>query len=134
MARKARISAAVLTVLGEGERHAWTLDELHDAVVRRGLPCDFSSLYRAVEKLVTDGAAQRIVLDDGRPRLELASSHHDHLYCVRCNQVVPIPCVIGHGDIAAIEREAGVAIADHHLVLTGICRSCALLEVGASQK
>ena len=26
--------------------------------------------------------------------------------------------------LAALERDAGIAILDHHLVLTGICREC----------
>lgn len=127
MARKARISAAVLAVLGGGERHAWTLDELHSGLTRRGLDCDFSSLFRAAEKLVADGAVRKISVDDGRARLELVGGHHDHLFCMRCSKIVPIPCVIGRGDIAALEREAGVAVTDHHLVLNGVCRDCRAL-------
>jgi Fur family transcriptional regulator, ferric uptake regulator len=133
MARKARISAAVLTVLRDGDRHAWTLDELHQRLTERGFDCDFSSVFRAAGKLVADGVVRKIVLDDGRTRLEPVGAHHDHLYCERCNELVPIPCVIGQRDLVALEHAAGVAITDHHLVLSGICRSCrALLDPGAA--
>src|SRR5712692_1408876 len=128
MARKARISAAILTALRGGERHAWTLDELHEELTRQGRPCDFSSLFRAVEKLVAERTVRKIILDDGRARLELVSGHHDHLYCLRCNKIVPVPCFIGPGEIVAFERAAGVAITDHHLVLSGICRNCRAVD------
>ena len=124
MARKARISAAVLAVLHGGERHAWTLDELQEDLTRQGLDCDFSSLFRATEKLVADGSIRKINVDDGRARLELGGGHHDHLYCVQCSRIIAIPCVIARGDIDALERQAGVAVTDHHLVVNGICRDC----------
>ena len=36
MPRKARISAAMVSLMGGGERHAWTLDELHGDLARQG--------------------------------------------------------------------------------------------------
>jgi Fur family transcriptional regulator, ferric uptake regulator len=133
MPRKARISAAILAALSDSERHAWTLDELHDGLVQRGLESDFSSVFRAVEKLVAGGMLRKVVLDDGRARLELVAAHHDHLHCVRCNTLVPVPCVIGHGEIVAIERETGAAITDHQLVLNGICANCrAVVDAGGT--
>lgn len=124
MPRKARISAAILAILRESGRHAWTLDELHEGLVRRGLDSDFSSVFRAAEKLVAGGTIRKVLLDDGRARLELVAEHHDHLHCLRCDTLVPVSCVIGHGEIVAIERETGAAITDHHLVLNGICGNC----------
>jgi len=135
MPRKARVSAAILTVLGDAERHAWTLDELHEGLVRRGLESDFSSVFRAAEKLITGGMIHKIVLADGRARLELVAGHHDHLYCMRCNTLVPIPCVIAHGEILSLERQTGAAITDHHLVLNGICGDCrAAVDAGGSRR
>ena len=123
MARKSNVSAAMVSLMGGGERHAWTLEELHDGLARGGRTTDFSSVFRAAEKLVAEGAARKIVLE-GRTRFELADAHHDHLYCTRCHTLVPVPCLIAHDDFAALERLTGVAITDHHLVLSGLCRSC----------
>jgi Fur family transcriptional regulator, ferric uptake regulator len=124
MARKARVSAAILSVLTENERHAWTLDELHEDLVRRGLDSDFSSVFRAAEKLVAGGMIRKILLDDGRARLEPVAAHHDHLHCTHCNTLVPVPCLVGNREIAALERKTGAAITDHYLVLNGICGTC----------
>ena len=57
MARKARVSEAVVALMGDGEHHAWTLEELHTALGRRGKATDFSSVFRAAEKLAADGLA-----------------------------------------------------------------------------
>ena len=124
MARKSRISAAIVHLMGQGGRHAWTLDELQIGLaVGDGAP-DFSTVFRAAEKLAADGSVRKLLLEDGRARFELAAAHHDHLLCARCHELVPIPCVIAQGDFAALERETGAAITDHHLVLNGLCREC----------
>src|SRR5882762_9354514 len=124
MARKARVSAAMVDLMGKGERHAWTLEELHTALGRRGKATDFSSVFRAAEKLAADGLVRKVLLDDGRTRFELVGAHHDHLYCTRCHELVPVPCVIERDHFAAVERATGAAILDHHLVLRGLCRDC----------
>jgi Fur family transcriptional regulator, ferric uptake regulator len=124
MPRKAQISAAMVGLMGGGERHAWTLEELHDGLARHGRVTDFSSVFRAAEKLAAGGAVRKLLLEDGRARFELVGAHHDHLYCTSCHALVPVPCVIGRADFAALERATGAAILDHHLVLSGVCRSC----------
>ena len=128
MSRKPRVSAAMVSLMGGGERHAWTLDELHQALIERGHPSDFSSVFRAAEKLAAGGSVRKLLLDDGRARFELNSAHHDHLYCTRCHQLVPVPCLIEAGDFATLEREIGVAVLDHHLILNGLCQGCRAAE------
>lgn len=124
MSRKARISAAMMSLMDAGERHAWTLEELHAGLARRGQATDFSSVFRAAEKLTADGALRKLLLEDGRARFELASAHHDHLYCTSCHALVPVPCLIGYEDFAALERATGAAVHGHHLVLSGLCKTC----------
>ena len=124
MPRKAQISVAMVGLMGGGERHAWTLEELHADLARDGRVTDFSSVFRAAEKLAAGGVARKVQVEDGRTRFELVGAHHDHLYCTRCHALVPVPCVIGHEDFAALERATGAAILDHHLVLSGLCRDC----------
>jgi len=134
MPRKARISDALVGLMKGGERHAWTLDELHAELVRRGPAGDFSSVFRAAEKLAGDGTIRKILFEDGRARFELVGAHHDHLHCVRCARIVPVPCVIGQRDILALERKTGVAITEHHLVLNGLCRECRVLGTAAEAR
>ena len=111
-------------LMGGGERHAWTLEELHEGLARHGRVTDFSSVFRAAEKLAAGGVARKLLVEDGRTRFELVGAHHDHLYCMRCHALVPVPCVIAHADFAALERAIVGTILDHHLVLNGLCRDC----------
>jgi Fur family transcriptional regulator, ferric uptake regulator len=124
MARTPVVSTALLTLMRERHHHAWTLEDLHAALAERDIAADFSSVFRAAEKLAAAGEIRKLTLEDGRARFELFDAHHDHLHCTRCGELVPIPCLLGGGNFAALERETGVAILDHHLVLSGICRDC----------
>ena len=124
MARKSRISAAMLGLMGDGGHHAWTLEELQAGLGANRVEADFSSVFRAAEKLAGAGTIRKILVEDGRARFELAASHHDHLLCERCHELVPIPCVIAQDAFAAVERATGAAITDHHLMLNGVCREC----------
>lgn len=108
----------------EGQRHAWTLEELQTDLARRGQATDFSSVFRAAEKLAADGIVRKLQLEDGRARFELVGHHHDHLLCIRCHELVPVPCVIERGDFAALEREIGASIQGHQVILSGLCRNC----------
>jgi Fe2+ or Zn2+ uptake regulation protein len=124
MARKARISAAVLALMEAKEHHAWTLEDLQSALAERGASADFSSIFRAAEKLVAEGTLCKVMLDDGRARFELVSAHHDHLHCTVCDQLVPVPCVIERAASAALEAETGMAISQHQIIFSGLCPNC----------
>jgi Fe2+ or Zn2+ uptake regulation protein len=124
MARKARISAALVALIEAREHHAWTLEYLQSGLAERGASVDFSSIFRAAEKLVAEGTLQKVMLDDGRARFELVTTHHDHLHCTACDQLVPLPCVIERTAFAALEAETGVAISEHHIIFSGLCPNC----------
>lgn len=116
----------------EHHHHAWTLEDLHAALAERAIAADFSSVFRAAEKLAAIGDIRKLTLEDGRARFELFEAHHDHLHCTSCGELVPIPCPLGPVNFAALERDAGVAILDHHLVLSGTCRDCRSLPAAGA--
>lgn len=124
MARKPIVSTAILSLMRRRDHHAWTLEDFHAGLAEQDIAADFSSVFRAAEKLAAEGLIRKLILDDGRARYELVDAHHDHLHCTQCGELVPVPCLIGPGNFAALEREAGIAILGHHLVLSGICREC----------
>ena len=91
MARRPVISIAILALMRERHHHAWTLEDLQAGLGERRTVADFSTVFRAAEKLASAGAIRKLVLDDGRARFELVDPHHDHLHCTRCGELVPVP-------------------------------------------
>ncbi len=124
MARKARIPTAILALMQASKHHAWTLEDLQSGLAERGASADFSSIYRAAEKLLAEGALGKVLLDDGRARFELVTAHHDHLLCTACDELVPVPCVIEGAAAAALEARTGIAISEHRIIFSGLCPSC----------
>ncbi len=130
MARKPRVSTAFLALMEASEHHAWTLEELRSGLAGVGIAADFSSIYRAAEKLAAGGTVVKIVLDDGRARFELVGAHHDHLHCTGCDALVPVPCVIDRAAFSALEARTGIAISAHSIVLSGLCWNCRAASAG----
>ncbi len=124
MARKSRIPAALLHLMAGGARHAWTLEELRGDLAGQGIAADFSSVFRAAQRLAAEGRVRRIDLPDAPPRFKPDGNHHDHLLCARCQALVPIPCVLDHRALHAAMRETGCIVSGHRLVLSGFCRDC----------
>lgn len=124
MARTPRIAPAITELLTGNERHAWTLEEIRDGLARGGTKTDFSSVFRASEKLAADGSLRKITLEDGRACFERTSAHHDHLHCTDCDRLVAVPCVISRRALAAIEIRTGIAIDEHQVTLIGRCPRC----------
>jgi Fur family transcriptional regulator, ferric uptake regulator len=124
MARKSLVSAALLGLLERPEPHSWTLEGFQAALAERGTTADFSTIYRAAEKLVADGAARKVSLSDGRARYEQVAAHHDHLHCTNCDELIGVPCLVDPSAASAVGSAMGAAIVDHHLVLDGLCPKC----------
>ncbi|PZS16976.1 MAG: hypothetical protein DLM54_10455 [Acidimicrobiales bacterium] len=124
MGRRPRIPGELATFMRQDHRHAWTLEDLQAALSERGTPADFSSVFRAMAKLESDGVVRKLELDDGRARFELQAEHHDHLLCNGCGQVSPVPCGVVASALAEAERATGFVVSGHWLVLTGTCPQC----------
>jgi Fur family ferric uptake transcriptional regulator len=107
-----------------GEPHAWTLEELADGLADDGVAADFSSVFRAATRLEADGIIDRVDLDDGKARFELAGRHHDHLQCAVCGRLVAVPCHVAQSVVAQVEQATGFTMTGHRLVLTGLCPQC----------
>lgn len=124
MARTPRIATAITKLLAGNERHAWTLEEIRDGLAQGGTKTDFSSIFRAAEKLAAQGSIRKFSLENGRTCFEQATAHHDHLHCTDCDRLVAVPCVIPRRALAAIETRTGVAIDEHQVTLIGRCPPC----------
>jgi Fe2+ or Zn2+ uptake regulation protein len=124
MARPSLIPPAILALMREGQRHAWTLEQVSADLAARAVQANFSSVFRAVERLVGERQLRKVQLPTGAARYELSGAHHDHLHCSGCDALTPVPCLAANLDLAALEQSTGYAMTDHDIVLEGVCPRC----------
>ena len=80
---------------------------------------DYSTVYRNIQQLVSDGAIQKIVLDKDTVMYEIAGDEdsHDHFVCLEC------------GRVEAVEKMSLQHAALNRCVVTdvlfkGLCYTC----------
>ena len=128
MPRPSPVTDAVRLIVGQQERHLWSLDELHARVREHVDSANFSSILRAVTSLEQAGVLDRIDLGDGKARYESHQEHHEHIQCSACGRVAEVPGCVVEGAALAVRDSTGFLVRGHHLVFTGTCPECALVQ------
>jgi Fur family ferric uptake transcriptional regulator len=106
---------------------AVTALELDDELRRRKPPVGRASIYRALEQLEQLGVLRRIEVARGMAsyeRVEPSGDHHHHAICRRCGRVVPFEDPSLERAIARISDQVHFEVAEHEVVLRGLCRRC----------
>ncbi|TME05533.1 MAG: transcriptional repressor [Chloroflexi bacterium] len=106
------------------DRHAWSIEDLHETVRSSLGSADYSSVFRAVSLLERQGMLDRIDLGDGRARFEVREGHHEHIRCESCGRVDEVPgCVLDDAS-AQVHSLTGFKVTSHRVVFGGLCREC----------
>jgi Fur family transcriptional regulator, ferric uptake regulator len=119
------VSDHVKSLFRGEERHLWSIDELHAAVVQALGAADYSTVFRAVSGLERDGWIKRIDLGDGKVHYELTEEHHEHIRCNGCGRVVEVPGCVLEDASSAVTSSTGFKVTSHQLLFTGVCPDCA---------
>jgi Fe2+ or Zn2+ uptake regulation protein len=107
------------------ERHAWSIEELHEAVRESLGSADYSSVFRAVGQLEKQGLLDRIDLGDGRARFEVRENHHEHIRCESCGRIEEVPVCVLDDAAAQVQHVTGFTVTSHRVVFGGVCGECA---------
>lgn len=110
-------------------RKPFTVQEVHDALVRRKLSPNLTTIYREVDFLVQQDFLRPVHLGGGSQHYELVTDHHHHIVCRSCGRinevtVAPLEEVMPKVE-AQIKRANGFSAVDHSLEFFGICNKCA---------
>jgi len=125
MARPSPVSDQVRTLFEAEQKHLWSIDELHEAVVHTLGAADYSTVFRAVSGMEKEGVIKRIDLGDGKVHYELSEDHHEHIRCDSCGRVVEVPgCVLEDAE-RSVKTSTGFVVTSHQLLFTGVCPDCA---------
>jgi Fe2+ or Zn2+ uptake regulation protein len=125
MPRPSPVSDEVRRLFETQDRHAWSLEDLHQEVKTTLGSADYSSVFRAVNLLEKQGMVDRIDLGDGHARFEVREGHHEHLRCEGCGRIAEVPgCVLDDAS-AQVQSLTGFRVTNHRVVFGGLCQSCA---------
>ena len=125
VARPSPVSDQVKLLFSAGNnKHLWSIDELHRAVVHVLGAADFSTVFRAVSGLERDGLIKRIDLGDGKVHYELSDEHHEHIRCDDCGRVAQIAGCVLEGASSAVTKSTGFKVTSHQLLFSGVCPDC----------
>jgi len=86
-----------------------------------------ASIYRIMDLLHARGLVARLEVGDTMTRYELvdpAGSHHHHLLCGSCGQLVPFDDGDLERSIDRLSRRLGFDTRDHEVILRGQCAGC----------
>ena len=124
MPRPSPVTDEVRRLIETQERHAWSLEDLHQEVKTTLGSADYSSVFRAVNLLEKQGVVDRIDLGDGHARFEVREGHHEHIRCESCGRVEEVPgCVLDDAS-AQVQSLTGFRVTNHRVVFGGLCQAC----------
>jgi Fur family ferric uptake transcriptional regulator len=99
-------------------------EELHQRDVRVGR----ASVYRALEVLEELSLVQRFEAARGTAsyeRIDPSGHHHHHAICRRCGRMEPFEDRGLEQAIGQVSKEVPFEVAEHDVVLRGLCDRCA---------
>ena len=125
MPRPSPVTDEVKKLLLSGDRHAWSLEELLEAVRSTLGGADYSSVFRATVALEQAGLIQRLDLGDGRSHYERQDDHHEHVRCESCGRIAEIRGCVADDAGERIQASTGFVVNSHQIVFIGLCPDCA---------
>ncbi len=124
MPRPSPVRDAVATLIATSGRHDWSIEDLVAVLGEQGVAANFSTVFRAVERLEADGAARRVELGDGKARYEAAGAHHEHVRCERCGEVGEVPGCVVDAAVPRVQELTGFRVTGHQILFSGVCPRC----------
>ncbi len=101
-------------------------DDIFFSLRDKGIPVSRATIYRTLDVLEKVGFVRKMDIGDGRARYEskLAQSHHDHMICMECGQIVEFVDREIERRQRRICKQHGFELLRHSHQLFGICAQC----------
>jgi Fur family transcriptional regulator, ferric uptake regulator len=125
--RRGGARTAVVEALSRHDCAVTALD-LEAELRRRKVSVGRASVYRALDRLEELGLVQRFEAARGIASYERVNPnghHHHHAICRRCGKMEPFEDRGLEQKIEQISAQVPFEIAEHDVVLRGLCESCA---------
>lgn len=122
--RTSSVDQAILDALSH-EHHHLTSHEVYEHIRERLPAVNPSTVYRSLDRLVSNGKLSVSDMGTGAAVYELVTNHHHHhLVCQKCGQVITLNDEEVQAFFTAMESVRQFKITTNHLVLFGMCGQC----------
>lgn len=114
-----------------------SMDDVHEALARRGWQVGVATVYRTMRLLLDAGVARRQRFGDGVERYEVmvGRRHHIHFICEICGQRMDVVAPDVERDYAELAKANSFLLGTHETYLYGVCAECSrLLKTATKQE
>ncbi|NDL68224.1 Fur family transcriptional regulator [Anaerotalea alkaliphila] len=119
---------SVLSVLVQLEGQHLTIEELYNIVKERYPEIGLATVYRCVQMFEELNIVDKVTLQDGLTRYEIAKPntrhHHHHLICEVCGGVLEVQDDLMGSIEQSFLAAYGFEVRDHKAKFFGVCREC----------
>jgi Fur family ferric uptake transcriptional regulator len=123
--RQTKSKLAIREILSTSEKPMAAM-ELVEALDKRGLSVNKTTVYRELEKLLLKGEISEVDFGEGQKRYEIThGDHHHHAVCTNCEAVVELEIEPQLEQIqSSVAKQSGFRIQKHLVEFFGLCRGC----------
>lgn len=115
----------ILEILDNAKEHHLRAEDIYRNLLDMGEEIALATVYRVLGQFEAVGLVVRHYFEGGHSVYELNhGSHHDHLVCVSCGQVIEFVDDFIKTRQQEIARQAGFSITEHSLNIYGMCSAC----------
>jgi len=120
-----RPRAMILEILEQSEKKHLSAEEVFQILVDDEEDIGLGTVYRVLTQFESAGIVERHNFEDGHAVFELRqASHHDHLVCLECGQVLEFCDELVEKRQKQVAEEMGFEVVDHSHIIYGRCSAC----------
>jgi len=119
MSRIAILPNLIIDVLRKS--HLLSAKKITQKLSNSGKTFNKTSVYRTLDKLLTDGLICKESFTESEAMYELRKNHHDHAVCTNCEKIISVDC---HDEKHQHQKILGFLPDHHHTTIFGLCDSC----------
>jgi len=115
----------ILEVLEKSPNHHLSAEDIYRALIEQNEEVGVATIYRVLTQFEESGIVNKLNFENNLSVYELSNvEHHDHLVCVKCNEIVEFQDDVIETHQLQIAKQHGFQLTDHSLYLYGLCRRC----------
>ena len=115
----------ILEVLEKSSNHHLSAEDIYRKLMEKHGEVGVATIYRVLTQFEESGIVNKLNFENNQAVYELSNvEHHDHLVCVKCNEIIEFQDDVIEQHQLQIANKYGFQLTDHSLYLYGLCKTC----------